>query len=394
VTAADGDNAQRLPSRNDATGAPGPVLSIRATRQVHPGLGLDITLDLPASGRGVVFGPSGCGKTSLLRLVAGLDPPDSGSIRLDNRLLDDPATRVHVPMRHRQIGLIHQDDRLFPHLDARANITFGLAGWTRDAREQRLAEVAHLAGVTNLLTRPIDRLSGGERQRVGLARALAPRPRLLLCDEPVSALDLESRFLLLDRLRHAAATENVPLLYVTHAPAEAVALGARVFLMLEGRIAADGPALDVLAAAADSFHSPGTLEGLRNVLPARVADHEPGHAATILQLDAGPTLVVPYTRRAIGDAVRVLVRADDILLGTGQPERLSARNLLTGQVVRVVPHAAEAEVVVRTGSLEWIVSVVAPAVASLGLTPGLDVLLIIKARSCHLADPVPHQPPG
>jgi molybdate transport system ATP-binding protein len=365
-----------------------PALGVHASRRVNPGLTLDVSLDLPGAGCGVVFGPSGCGKTSLLRLIAGLDRPDSGTIRLGDVVLNDVAAGRDVPLRHRRIGLIHQDDRLFPHLDVAHNIAFGLAGWSRVDRARRLAEVAALAGVGHLLGRSIGSLSGGERQRVGLARALAPRPRLLLCDEPVSALDLEARFLLLDRLRTAAAAEGVPLLYVTHAPAEAVTLAARVFLLHDGRIAADGPALDVLAAASASTALSGrawTLDGLRNVLAARVVAHEPGDDATILQLDDGPTLAVPYSAiRSVGQPVRVVVRADDILLSAGRPEGLSARNLLPGQVVRVVPHAREAEVVVRTGRIDWIASVVLPSIAALGLHPGADVHLVLKARSCRV----------
>ena len=145
--------------------------------------------------------------------------------------------------------MIFQDDCLFPHLNVAANIRFGLKGWRRDQASARVAEVAALCGVEHLLERHPETLSGGERQRVGLARALAPRPRLLLCDEPVSALDLANRHALLERIRVVQRAEGIPMLYVTHSPAEAIALGSRLFLLDAGRIVAEGPPLDVLSAA-------------------------------------------------------------------------------------------------------------------------------------------------
>src|SRR4029077_20020033 len=134
---------------------------------------------------------SGAGKTTLLRLIAGLDAPDGGRIRLGDAVLFDSGAKINQRLRDRRVGMIFQDDLLFPHLSVAANIRFGLKEQPRAQAESRLAEVAALCGVAALLDRRPETLSGGERQRVGLARALAPRPRLLLCDEPVSALDLE-----------------------------------------------------------------------------------------------------------------------------------------------------------------------------------------------------------
>ncbi len=242
------------------------ILNIQLVRRVHPGLVLDISLRL---GReiGVVFGPSGAGKTTLLRLIAGLTTPDSGSIRLDGTTVFDPARRVNQPLRHRQIGMIFQDDCLFPHLSVAGNIRFGLKGKPSPQADARLAQVAALCGVEHLLDRRPETLSGGERQRVGLARALAPRPRLLLCDEPVSALDMANRHALLDRLRAVQREEGIPMLYVTHSPAEAIALGSRLFLLDQGRIVAEGPPLDVLGTARNAPPGPIDWENIRNVFP-------------------------------------------------------------------------------------------------------------------------------
>lgn len=358
-------------------------LEVRVTRRVHPRLELDVTLTL---GRecGILFGPSGSGKTTTLRLIAGLETPDRGRVRLGDAVLFDDRARINRPLRDRRIGMIFQDDLLFPHLNVAGNIRFGLKGWPRPRAEARLAEVAALCEVGPLLDRRPEGLSGGERQRVGLARALAPRPRLLLCDEPVSALDLASRFALIERLRAVQRAEAIPLLYVTHAPAEAIALGSRLFLLAAGAIVAEGTPLDILATPRGGHATP--LADVQNVFPAIVEGHADDGGETRLRLVDGPALIVPFNGRTSGSRLTVAVRADDVLLARGLIAGLSARNVVAGQVARVVPHGGEAEVLVRTGDLTWIVSVVAPAVTALDLTPGTAVHMIIKARSCHVLE--------
>jgi molybdate transport system ATP-binding protein len=151
-----------------------PVLEARVVRRIHSTLSVDVSLHLGCEA-GILFGASGAGKTSLLRLISGLSRPETGRVWLDGKTLFDSATHIDVPLRNRQIGMIFQDDRLFPHLSVAANVAFGLKGWKRRAARNRLAEVAALCGVEHMLGRMPEMLSGGERQRVGLARALAPR---------------------------------------------------------------------------------------------------------------------------------------------------------------------------------------------------------------------------
>ncbi len=361
----------------------GPVLDVGLSHRVHPGLALDVALSL---GRevGVIFGPSGAGKTTLLRLIAGLARPDSGRIQLGPVTLFDSSRRIDRRLRERRVGMIFQDDRLFPHRNVAANIRFGLKGWPRAEAEARSAEVAALCGIEHLLDRSPGTLSGGERQRVGLARALAPRPRLLLCDEPVSALDLASRHAMIRRLKDVRRIEGIPMLYVTHSVDEAVAIGSRLFLLEGGRIVADGPPLDVLAASRRPGDIPIAFEGLRNVFPAQVASHAPEQNATTLRLNDGPELIVGHLDRPVGSTVLVEIRADDVLLARGPVEGLSARNQIPGNIERIVARGAEVEAVVQTANITWIVSLVAPAVTQLVLRPGTAVHLIVKARSCHV----------
>jgi molybdate transport system ATP-binding protein len=359
------------------------VLEVQVVRRVHATLSLDVSLRLGCE-IGVVFGPSGAGKTTLLRLISGLTTPEAGRVCLGGTILFDAERRINQPLRRRRIGMIFQDDLLFPHLNVAANIRFGLKGWERDRARARLAEVASLCGVERLMERMPATLSGGERQRVGLARALAPRPGLLLCDEPVSALDLANRHALLEHLRAVQRALDIPMLYVTHSPAEAIALGTRLFLLEQGRIVADGPPLDVLSAVGRATASPIAWEGIRNVFPARLVDHEPESSATRLRLDHGPDLIVPFLDYPRETRLLVAIRADDILLACQPLGGLSARNQIRGRVERIIRHGPEAEVIVDTDGLTWIVSVVAPAVLQLTLAPGASVCLVVKARSCQI----------
>jgi molybdate transport system ATP-binding protein len=350
-------------------------------RRVHDGLTLDVDLAMGCT-CGVIFGPSGAGKSTLLRLIAGLQRPEEGHVRVAGTTWFDAATKTDRPLRSRGVGMIFQDDLLFPHMSVAANIRFGLAHLRRAEADRRAGEVAEMCGVADLLARRPESLSGGERQRVGLARALAPRPRLLLCDEPVSAIDLDGRFALLDRLRQAQKSESLPVLLVTHSPAEAVAAGSVLFRLEDGRIVDRGPPLDVLARrfAAGS----GRLDDVRNLFRGVISGHSAGRAETFISLEGGPTLVVPFAGGPEGTPATVTIRADDVLLARGPIVGLSARNVIAGRVARLVPHGGDVEVIARTGSVEWIVSVVAPAVSALGLVEGSEVHLIVKARSCHV----------
>jgi molybdate transport system ATP-binding protein len=364
---------------------PGNELAVeaRVTRRVHAGLSVDVHLKLGCE-IGVLFGPSGSGKTTLLRLISGLSTPDRGQVRLGDMTLFDSAQKINQPLRRRKIGMIFQDDCLFPHLSVAANIRFGLKGWPRQDAAARMAEVTALCGVERLLNRSPETLSGGERQRVGLARALAPRPRLLLCDEPVSALDLANRQALIEHLRTVQRALAIPMIYVTHSPNEALALGTQLFLMEHGNFVAEGPPLDVLASAGRALAGSIRWEDVRNVFRGSIAGHVREYGGTQVALDGGPTLVVPFLDRDPGSPLLVEVRADDILLARQAISGLSARNQIAGAVERVVAHGPEAEAVIRTGGLSWIVSLVAPAVEQLELIPGSQIHMIIKARSCHV----------
>lgn len=201
----------------------------------------------------VIFGPSGSGKSTIVRLLAGLDQTRHGAaevarVELDGRTLTDAERRTWTVPGRRKTSLVTQQPSLFPHLSVAANVAYGLARLDRESRAVRVREMLELVGATELADRRPQDISGGQAQRVALARALAPGPRLLLLDEPFSGLDGASSDALLDRLQRWASEHRVQTVMVTHEAADAFAIGAEVALLREGRVVAQGPADEVLAA--------------------------------------------------------------------------------------------------------------------------------------------------
>jgi molybdate transport system ATP-binding protein len=191
----------------------------------------------------VLFGASGAGKTTLLRIMAGLMQPANGSIQLRGHQLLDTNRKITVAPGKRKLGFVIQQAALFPHLTARENIGFGLHEWARAARETRTEELLRLFEIEAMANRKPKQLSGGERQRIALAQALAPRPELLLLDEPFNALDAPNRATIIEKLRSTA----VPVLYVSHDIADAWQINADAILLDDGHIVSQGETRTVLA---------------------------------------------------------------------------------------------------------------------------------------------------
>jgi ABC-type sulfate/molybdate transport systems ATPase subunit len=199
----------------------------------------------------VLFGPSGAGKSTLLRLLAGLDRSrEPGRVRvvLNGAVLSDSSERRWLRPGKREVGLVAQQAALFPHLSVTENVAYGLAELDGRTRTERVDEALTLVEAGNLAARRVQNLSGGEAQRVALARTLATRPRLLLLDEPFSAMDGAASDALLDRMQTWLAARAVQTILATHDATDAFATGAEVVLLREGRLAAQGPADVVLAA--------------------------------------------------------------------------------------------------------------------------------------------------
>jgi molybdate transport system ATP-binding protein len=201
-----------------------------------------------AGGVTALFGPSGAGKSTIVNLVAGLLTPERGRIMLGNTVLFDGAADVNVPPYRRRIGCVFQEGRLFPHLTVRRNLDYGrfMCGLSRDEQVER--HVVGLLDIGHLLDRRPGRLSGGERQRVAIGRALLMRPRLLLLDEPLASLDAARKREILPYLLRLRDEGGVPMIYVSHEPAEVKRIATAVVRVEDGRVVATG-GLDLLEAA-------------------------------------------------------------------------------------------------------------------------------------------------
>ena len=215
------------------------------TRALEP-----IDLEIAAGETIVLLGPSGCGKTTTLRIIAGLESPDSGG-----RVLFDGADVTPIPIEKRNVGMVFQSYALFPNMSVAGNVEYGLKvrSMPDDQRKARVKEMLAMMHIEPLAQRQIDQLSGGQRQRVALARAIATRPRVLLLDEPLTALDAKLRDSLrleIDRLLRGL---NITTVYVTHDQAEAMALGDRIAVMEHGRIAQIGSPQDIYCSPASTF---------------------------------------------------------------------------------------------------------------------------------------------
>ncbi len=203
----------------------------------------EFTLEASFTSEGRVtglFGASGAGKTSLINMIAGLVKPDRGTIALDGETLDDSATGLHVPPYRRRIGYVFQDARLFPHLDVSQNLDYGrrMNRLTEDPAQQK--RVIDLLDIGSLLDRRPGKLSGGERQRVAFGRALLSKPRLLLLDEPLGALDEGRKLEILPYLVRLRDEAGIPMVYVSHDAAELRQLATQIVMLKGGRITAFG----------------------------------------------------------------------------------------------------------------------------------------------------------
>jgi iron(III) transport system ATP-binding protein len=260
-----------------------PILSIEAVAKIYAAQETpavkSVSLCLPQGNILGLLGPSGCGKTTLLRLIAGFETLDAGAIRLGDRLVS--SAHVTVPPEERGVGMVFQDFALFPHLSVFENIAFGLKaifGRQKDLLRQRVLEVLELVGLDGLQRRYPHELSGGQQQRIALARALAPKPNLVLLDEPLSNLDVQVRLHLRQELRTILKAAKTSAVFVTHDQEEALAMSDLVAVMRSGQLEQIGTPEAVYCAPSSRFVAQFVTQA--NFLPAQL--HE-----TFWQTEAG-----------------------------------------------------------------------------------------------------------
>jgi molybdate transport system ATP-binding protein len=331
------------------------------------------------SGRGLtaLFGRSGAGKTSVVNAIAGLIRPKRGRIVVDEAVLLDTERGICAPTHRRGVGYVFQEDRLFPHLTVRHNLLFGRWFASGRARSAGLEDVVELLGIGALLDRRPGRLSGGEKQRVAIGRALLAGPRLLLMDEPLASLDARRKDEILPYLERLRDQANVPIIYVSHSVAEVTRLATTIVLISDGRVHAVGPLQEVMGRA-DLYPLAGRFEA-GAVLLVHVARHDPRWGLTELAGSFGE-LVVPRLEIPVGTALRIRVRARDVILAVTRPSGISALNVVEGQVERLIPIEEGAlEVQLRASNQRLLARVTRRSGEALGLAPGRQVFAVIKS---------------
>ncbi len=354
------------------------------------GFELDVAQTIPASGVTAVFGPSGSGKTTLLRSVLGFETSARGRIAFDRRTWLDSERGVTIAPHRRPVGCTFQDGRLFPHLDVAGNLRYAdrrSRSAPGAAAEIARGDVVDALDLGPLLGRRPHTLSGGERQRAALGRALLARPRLLLLDEPLSALDRRRKAEILPVLSRLHRRFGIPTLYVSHAVDEVALLADRILVLADGRVQAFGGTVDVLerldlSPLTERFQAAVVLE-------ARVAVHDDGYCLTWLDLD-GQRLSVPRLEDlAVGESARLLVRSRDVSLATERPSPTSIRNVLSGVLAAldVDESGAFAEATVDLGSHRLRARITRASAAELGLAVGAPVFALLKSVSLDTRSP-------
>lgn len=341
------------------------------------GFALDAAFTAPASGVTALFGPSGCGKSTILGAVAGLLRPAEGRVALDGMVALDTGAGVFIPPERRRFSMVFQDARLFPHLSVETNLRYGLRRAPRGAAGPAFEEVVELLGIRPLLARRPGRLSGGERQRVALGRALLARPRLLLMDEPLAALDAARRGEVLPFLARLGDVARIPVLYVTHALDEVDALADRLVLIEAGRVLAAGP-VEELAARTDLPLAARRDAG--SLIACIVEAHDPERGLTRLGF-AGGAFHVPLRADRLGTRARIRLRARDIAVATEVPRGISTQNILPATLIGIadIPSAQEVFLRLAMGETPVLARVTRDSVSRLRLSPGMALWAVVKA---------------
>lgn len=344
-------------------------MSLEAAIGLRKGtLDLDVELDVRNSGVVVLLGPNAAGKTTLLRALAGLVPLERGRVTLDGVVLDDPSAGVRVPTEQRPVGVVFQDYLLFPHMTVLENVGFGLRsrGAGRADARARALEMLHRVDLTELAAAKPKALSGGQAQRVALARALATDPRLLLLDEPLSAMDAGARAELRRGLsRHLAAYEGTCLV-ITHDPIEAMTLGDQLVVLEAGHVVQAGTPEELSSHPRSSY--------VADLLGLTLYRGQGGRGAVVLA--GGRRLIAADPMPESGDVFAVIPpRA--VALHRVLPEG-SPRNVWKGVVedLDIVGNHVRAHV---RGELPIIAEVTPGAVASMRLDDGGPVYVAVKA---------------
>ncbi|MDN7024710.1 ATP-binding cassette domain-containing protein [Methanoculleus sp. FWC-SCC1] len=317
----------------------------------------------------IVLGPTGAGKTILLETIAGIHTPDTGSISMNGIEIS------RMDPKERGVGMVYQDYMLFPHLTVGENIGFGLKQRSIDpaAVREQVRDVAEMLGIGHLLERSPETLSGGEQQRAAIARALIIKPRILLLDEPLSALDVTTR----ERLRRELATIHrmmkTTIIHITHHFEDLFALADRVAIMQDGTVVQVGTPEEIFQTPATEFVA--SFTGMENVFHgrARIRDGE-------ARIELGPISL--RTVAEIEGDVYVGIRPEEVIVSR-EPFESSAVNTFQGSVTEIRQNGMFSRIVVDAGGVPFVCALTRQSIRRLGLAEGEAVYLTFKASAVH-----------
>jgi molybdate transport system ATP-binding protein len=332
-----------------------------------------LAADFAIAGKQIgIFGESGSGKSTLVGLLAGIYHPDRGEIYLDGECFFSSTKRINVPTEQRRIAMVFQHPNLFPHLSVRSNLLYGFKRCTENNRSITMESLVGVLKLENLLQRGVNHLSGGEKQRVSLGRAILANPRLLLMDEPLSALDDTLKFQIIPYLRSVSEQLQIPYLFISHSLVEMRLMADQALVVANGSIA-DQTTPDQLARARMGQSRVGYINLLRLTDPRRLDDLFAYHWG------GGGELLIS----AGNDEPEALfeLSSKDIILFKRHPEAISARNLLRGTVVNTFLSGNSMGVELICGDQRLVAEVTGQAVKELGIVAGCDLFVAIKASA-------------
>ena len=352
----------------------GALMSIEARLRIdHGAFILDAELSVPDRGVTAIFGPSGCGKTTLLRAIAGLDRGPDGYLKVGEAIWQDADT--FIPPHRRPLGYVFQEASLFSHLSVKGNLEYGYKRVAPGERRVALDQATELLGVDPLLNRDTDDLSGGERQRVAIARALLTSPDLLLLDEPLTGLDVDSKAEIVPYLERLHEELDIPVLYVSHSPDEVARLADHMVLLQTGRVLAAGEIRQMLTRSdLPLFHG----DEAEAILEATVVGHDETYELTHLEFSGG-RFNVTRSDLEVGQLVRLRILARDVSLTLEHQTDTSILNILPVTVEELIPEGP-AQVMVRlsAGDMPILSRITRRSADVLQLVPGKQVYAQIK----------------
>ena len=304
---------------------------LQARFQVERGdFQLDVSFTLPDKGVTALFGPSGSGKTSCLRAMAGLERLPNSFLQVGNQIWQDESKGIFIPAHQREIGYVFQEASLFPHLNVQQNLEFGWNRLTQEKRKIKPDSVIELLGLRPLLSRRPSALSGGERQRVAIARALLTSPKLLLMDEPLSALDKQLKHEILPYLEELHRELSIPVVYVSHAPDEVARLADHIIMLNHGKLICSGPIKSIMI---NSRFAELFGDGASTLFDGRVSAQQDDLITEVSTKEL--TLRLTHRPLELNFPIRCRIYASDVSLCTKEPSHSSILNIFPGRVLRI-----------------------------------------------------------